>query len=848
MVLRKNTFVDLYSTTSLLIRFLKNLLTAIFFSLPIVVFSQATIVTGKVTEASNGTPIPFANVIFSGTQDGAITDFEGNFTAKTNQRVDSVEVHYIGFIKRVKALDPGKTQVINFQLDEDVQTLGEVVVFAGENPAWPIMRNVIEHKKQNDKRSLDAFEYESYTKVEFDVDNISDWIKQRKIMRKITNVLDSIEQIAGDDGKPILPIFISEAISKYYYKNDPVYRKEHILKTKVSGVGITDGTTTSQIIGSTFQEYNFYQNWLNIVTKEFVSPLTEGWKLYYDVYLEDSLYIGDDYCYRIDFQPKREQDLAFTGSMWITKEDYALRRIDATVPKAANLNYIEKIKIQQDLIKTSAGPWLPLKTRVIVDISQVTKQTAGLLAKFYVSTKDHLVNEPKQNEFYQNRVTMEEEVTQFDDNYWNDNRHDPLTETEQNVFHMIDTLKKIPVVKTYIDLAKFVVNGYYRIGPLDIGPYSTFLGKNNIEGWRVGFGARTTMAVSNKYTFGGYIGYGFDDDRFKYKFYVDRILDRQPWTTIRYEQQKEVEQVWLLNENIEPTSLFYSLSRFGTLTQPFVIQKYRLSFFRQLRAGLGTTVSLKNEKFNPLFNFNYYKTFDEPETASEFSASEVSVAVRYARDEVFVVDDNRRVSLGPSRWPAFDLDYTYGLKGVIGSDFSYHRFKLSVEKKQKMGILGVSDIKLSGGYVLGDLPYPMLYNTIGNETNFYVNFAYNLMNYFEFSTDKYVELKYRHSFEGFILNAIPLVKKLKLRLIGSANILYGAISDRNVNMAQYETDENENTVLPFRKLDHRPYVELGYGVENIFKIFSVEAFHRLTYLENDDVSRFGLKFSVQIIL
>lgn len=827
---------------------MKNLLTAIFLGLPVVVFSQITIVSGKVTESSNGTPIPFANVIFSGTQDGAITDFEGNFTARTTKKVDSLEVHYIGFVRRVKALEPGKTQVINFQLDEDVQTLGEVVVYAGENPAWPIMRQVVDHKKANDKRSLSAFEYESYTKVEFDVDNISDWFKERKIMRKITNVLDSIEQIAGEDGKPILPIFISEAISQYYYKSDPTFRKENIVKTKVSGVGITDGTTTSQIVGSTFQEYNFYQNWLNIVTKEFVSPLADGWKLYYEVYLEDSLYIGDDFCYRIDFQPKREQDLAFTGSMWITKEDYALRRIDATVPKAANLNYIEKIKIQQDLIKTSAGPWLPLKTRVIVDVSQVTKQTAGLLAKFYVSTKDHVVNQPRPNEFYQNRVTMEETVSQYDEGYWDENRHDPLTETEQNVFQMIDTLKKIPVVKTYIDIAKFVVNGYYRVGPLDIGPYSTFLGNNNIEGWRVGFGARTTMAVSDKYTFGGHIGYGFDDDRIKYKFYVDRILDRQPWTTIRYEQQKEVEQVWLLNENIEPSSLFYTLSRFGTLTQPFVIQKYRLSFFRQLRAGLGTTVSFKSESFDPLFDFNYYKDLNDTQTGSNYSVSEVSLATRYAKDEVFVIDDNQRVSLGPSRWPAFDLDYTYGMRGVLGSDFEYHRVKLSVEKRQKMGILGVSNIRLAGGYILGDLPYPLLYNTIGNETSFYVNFAYNLMNYFEFSTDKYVELRYRHSFEGFLLNAIPLMKKLKLRLIGSANILYGTISDRNINMTQYDVDGDGETILPFHKLDNRPYVELGYGVENILKIFSIEAFHRLTYLEHDDVSKFGLKFNVQIIL
>lgn len=810
--------------------------------------AQVTVVTGKVTEAATGSPIPFANVIFQGTQDGAITDFDGNFVATSSQQVDSLEVRYIGFIARTKPLVYGRSQTIHFQLDEDVQTLGEVVVYSGENPAFPIMRKVIANKDQNDKRALNAYEYESYTKVEFDVDNISDRFRKRKIVQKITNVLDSIQQLAGDDGQPILPVFISEAISRFYYKKDPTLRHENIIKTKVSGVGITDGTLSSQIIGSTFQEYNFYQNWLNVVTKEFVSPLADGWKLYYEVYLEDSAYINNDFCYRLDFFPKREQDLAFTGTMWITRNEYALKRIDAQVSQTANLNYIEKVKIQQDLIKTEPGPWLPEKTRVVVDVAQVSKETAGMLAKFYVSTKDHVVNQPMDNQFYLNPVSLEETATFYDENYWEEHRHDSLSPAELNVFKMIDTLKQIPVVKTYMDLAKFAVNGYYKIGKFDLGPYNTFFGSNNIEGIRIGFGGRTTIDVSRKWTFGGHIGYGFEDHRFKYRAYADRILDRQPWTTIRYEQQLEVEQIWLLNDQIEPNSLFYSLSRFGTLTQPFQIYKYRLSFFRQLSTGFGALLSFKHEDFNPLFDFRYFRTAEDLTPASNYQVSEFSLASRYAKDELFVINDNERISLGTTRWPAFNIDYTYGFKGLLGSDFAYHKFKASVEKRQKMGILGVSNFKLAGGYILGDLPYPLLFNTIGNETPFYAGFAYNLMNYFEFSTDRYVEFRYRHSFEGFVLNSIPVMKKLKWRLIGSANTIFGSIQDKNIALAQYKLDAEGRDVLPFYTLDNGPYVELGYGVENIFKVFAIEAFHRLTYLDHPNVSKFGLKFSIQFIL
>ena len=68
---------------------------------------------------------------------------------------------------------------------EDFMTLGEVVVYAGENPAYPLIRNIIAAKQKNDKRSLSAFEYENYTKVEFDVDNISEKFKKRRIVQKI---------------------------------------------------------------------------------------------------------------------------------------------------------------------------------------------------------------------------------------------------------------------------------------------------------------------------------------------------------------------------------------------------------------------------------------------------------------------------------------------------------------------------------------------------------------------------------------------------------------------------------------------------------------------------------------
>lgn len=807
-------------------------------------FGQKTTVSGKVTEVATGSPVPFATVVFAGTTDGAITDFDGNFIATTSQPVDSMSVTYVGFKKRSKAIQRGVNQVTNFQLQEDITTLNEVIITSGENPAFAIMRKVIDNKDANDKRRLSAYDYESYVRTEFDLDNISDEMRERKFMSKILNVMDSVDQVAGDDGKPILPLLMSEAISRFYFRKNPSAKHERIIRTKVSGVGITDGTLTSQLIGSSYQEYNFYQNWLNIVGKEFASPIANGWKIIYEYDLVDSAYIDDKYCYMLDFFPKQELDLAFAGNMWITKDGYALKRIDASIAKNSNLNFIDKIKVQQELEPTEVGPWLPSKTRIVIDFNTLSPKTAGLITKFYISNKDFVVNKPKEDRFYMNSISMESDVRETSEEYWKEARHDSLTATEIHIFSMIDTLKQIPGIRNVTETSKFLATGYIKVGKIDIGPYSTFFGNNNIEGVRIGMGMRTNINFSNKWTIGGYGGYGFGDERFKYNAYISLVTNKDTWTEWKYEQQKEVDQIWLINENISPTSFFYSFSRFGTLTQPFLKNKYQLSFLHQLGQGLTGKLSAKHEKLSPLFNFNYYTDASKTSTRSDYQIDEITATFRYGKDEIVVINDNERLSLGPIRHPIYDFSYTYGTD-AFGGDFTYHKLKFGVEKKQKLGIFGVSRLKLGSGIVLGDVPYSVIFNPIGNETPFSVGFAYNLMDYFEFSADKFIELKYKHSFEGFIFNRLPLLRKLKLRSIISASAIWGSISDTNIAVSEFDIDINGNPDLPFLRWNSNPYLEVGYGVENILKVVTIQAFHRLTYLD-EDVNKFGVKFSFRL--
>ncbi len=821
-------------------------------------FAQTIIVKGKVTDAENGDPIPFANLLVKGTRIGTVCDFDGNYTLRITGNHDSLSAIYIGYRMRTKKLPPAGG-ILNFQLGEAGIQLSEVVIKPGENPAWPILRKVIEHKQFNDKRGLISYEYEAYNKLEVDIDKLSDKFKKKKIIRKIQNVLDSMGKVAGEDGKPILPFFISETISKYYYNKSPNLRKEQIERTKISGIGVNEGEFVSQIIGSSFQEYNFYENWLRILGKEFVSPIADGWKMYYEYLLEDSNFVNGDWIYRIEVTPKRPQDLAFRGSIWINRSDYALVRLDLVVNKEANLNFIDKIKFQQELTRSAAGAYLPLKNRITVDIANLNKNWAGMIAKSYTSAKNIIVNRPMDESFFQKTIEVMDDYRKTDDNYWETHRHDTLSLTEKNIFRMIDTVKKIPIVKTYVEIVNIVVNGHKRIGNIDYGPYLLTYGWNNVEGNRFRLGFRTNPDWSRSYLLSGYLAYGTRDELFKYALNADWIMSRNRWTVLGVGYSYDLEQLALMDNSLVNNNLFAAFTRIGPIdrTRPFYSQRYFMNLEREVKKGFRINLRASHWSFDPnlaSYNFAYYLNPQEvadggvPVLKSRFETTEFTGELRWGKDEVMVENRNKRVSVGAKRWPILTFRYTRGVKGILSSDLNYDKFQFSAVQFLRCGILGTGKISLVAGLTPSTVPYPILKAHLGNQTIFMNMSAFNMMQFFEFVSDRFVSVNYQHNFEGLGLNSIPLVSKLKLRFVALGNVLMGQVSDRNINLIPSKLSDGRTTAGFTSLRPDLPYAEVGYGVENIFRLFRIDFMHRLTYLSNQGARNFGVKLNVQFKL
>lgn len=824
---------------------LRQLLFAVFYLFSASLSAQF-IIKGKVTDAETGDPIAFANVILKGTSTGITTDFEGNYILNPKVLADSIIVSYLGYVKQSKPLSQSPDQTINFQLRSASFDLEAFVFTAGENPAFEIIRKAAERRKDFDKRSLSAYEVKNYTKIEIDIDNLSEDFRQRRSVQKVTAVLDSIKQLTDDEGEKILPVFFSETISKFYYRNNPELKKEVIEKSKVTGVGITDGSTTSQITGSVFQEYNFYKNWLSILNKDFISPIADGWRTSYDYDLLDSVLVGQDTCYKLQVYPRRTQDLAFSGTIWIQKDNYALKQVDLTIPKEANLNFVDRIKIQQELMQTSAGPLIPSKTRVLIKISQISDNTAGVLAKFYTASDSVVVNDPQPTKFFNQALELKPDYGIVATDFWEKNRPDPLSVEELAVFQMVDTLKNIPIIKFYSEGLKFFATGYKSFGKIDVGPWPGFFNYNNVESVRLGMGLRTNYKFSKKWELKGYLAYGFGDEEWKYSTSVTRIIDRVRWTTIQAYSSKEIDQVGLEMSNLQGNSIFLAASRFGTLRSPYFSTNHGLNIQREFFKGFLVKGGLNVSQFDPLFDF-YYLDKDTREYKSNFATTELRAGIRYGRDEIIIINDNERASLGSVKWPIVEVNYARGMDW-LGGDMDYQKVSLYVYHRINLGLFGVGRYELDAGKIFGEVPYPILRNHLGNETLFYTTAAFNTMNFTEFTSDKYFSIRYRQSFEGFLLNSIPLIKKLKWRFVGNANALWGSVEDYNVaNVPRFDPEGNPRDT--FGRLDFgTPFLELGYGVENMFKFFRVDFFHRMTYLDNPGAKPFHVKVSAQFIL
>ncbi|MGQ0828254.1 MAG: DUF5686 family protein [Bacteroidota bacterium] len=791
--------------------------------------AQETIITGRVTEAGINSGIPFVNIYFKGTLIGTVTDFDGNYSIKTLTPKDSIYISIIGYKSKAKPVKKGQTQIINFQLNPEVLTLNMIEVVPGINPALRIIKNAMENKAKYNRDNLNSVQFISYTKQEGDIDNVTDRMRQRKIFKPLTAMWDSLDHAVGEESKANLPVGMSEVISEIYSYKEAEKKRENVTAVKIKFVGMKDGIALNQLTGTDFQNYNFCNNSVAIQGKDFLSPIADNAFLFYNYYLVDSMFIDSTKCFRIDVRPKNKKDLAYTGTLWITDSTFALKQLDLEVTKDVNFNLVDRARIQQVLIPTEAGPWVPAQTRVMIDYTKLTKKFVSMVVRTYNSNKYFVVNKPHEKDFYETRITFAEDAITKDTAWWAENRHERLTKLEAQSYNMIDTVRDLPFIKNAINVLYFLFTGYQDIGPIDFGHYIEAYSYNNYEGTRLRLGFRTNQKFSKNWIIRGYGAYGFLDKGFKYNLQLERILTRYPWSKVGIQYRDDIDQVGLnfnfsnnINLGQSPNNLFNFAAQIGNISKLIRKQESRIWYEKEFNAGINTRVTFQNIRTQPLFPVAFGDQFSIFQQRN-YSITEILFDARISTKERYVQNGTERISFGNKRSPIINFNYTLGIKHLLDGNFNYNKVSISVSNRFRMATLGYSQTFLRVGKVFSQIPYTLLEIPRGNETSFYANNVFNQMNYFEFVSDQYIEAYWQHHFSGLIFNRIPLIKKLNLREVVGLNMAYGNLSEKNKSFNR----NNDFTVM-----EDVPYFEADLGVENIFNLIRIDFLYRLTY--NDD--------------
>ncbi len=790
---------------------------------------QELIIQGRVTEQGTNDGMPYVNVYFSGTLSGTTTDFEGYYTLKTLVLHDSLTARYLGYkprSKKVKRSD--KTQTIDFQLIKDSRLLEGVIIHPGINPAIQIVQNAIDHKKIYDKANFAQIRYKSYTKTEADIDKMTKKIRKWKIFVPLVAMYDSMDVLAGES-KANLPVYFSEVVSDIYYQKDPKKKRENVKAVRINFVGKKDGSAASQLTGSDFDNYNFYSENVEVLKKPFISPFADNAMSFYHYYLVDSEMIGKNFCYKINVVPRNAHDAAFKGYVWITDSSWAVKQIDLEIPKEANFDLVERVHIQQELVPTEAGPWMPKKTRILIDYIDLTDKFVSLVLKIYQNSSDFVFNDPQPPSFFEKLTDFAEDALLKRPGYWDTLRPEKLSGLEEMNYQVIDTVRHIPFIKHGVNTLYFLALGYVTVGPFDFGHYINFYSFNSYEGNRFRIGVRTNDKISKTWIFSGYGAYGTQDKGYKYNAQVEHIISRFPWTKAGAEYRDDIERVGSTfnyaggqSVNLSNNILYNTVYATGDLRQFVRKNEARTWYERELKRGVTQRITFQNIRTFPLFPFSYgndpWSLFQE----RNYSTTELVFDTHISLGDLFVQNGNQRMQVGVSKKPVIDFNYTMGIKGLFGSDFEYNKLSLGATQKVKWGILGMSTYNIQLGKVFSSVPYTLLQIHRGNETPFFATTSFNTMNYYEFVSDQFLELHLQHYFMGLLFNRIPLINRLNLREVVSCNIAYGSLSDNN-----REFNINNN----FSELNKMPYVEAGGGITNIFDIFRIDLLYRCTYTD-----------------
>lgn len=697
------------------------------------VLCAQTEIRGKVVDSLTYEPLAFANILFDTEKKlGVTADIHGNFFIRTNHPVKQLRISYLGYTTQMAEPVWGEPMVV--ALVPSTFQIEEVVILGDKNPTETLIRRVIENKDRNNPERLPAFSYKSYNKINYDLFTFG--------LGKQDTSLAKVDRLADKMG-----LLIMESVTERKFLF-PDKDEEVITATKVSGFK----NPAFASLATDIQPFSFYQEIIPILDRSFINPIADGSLSRYDYSVQDTIFGEDDTVYIVAFSPKKGKKFdALTGQLYINTYRYAVQNVIARPAEPGLMDVV----IEQLYSRVDGDTWFPKQLNFELIIRNYPQKYVGMKAKGQSFIHDIALNPAlEKKDFALENVRMEKNAGQKDPLYWTSQRIDSLTEREIRTYAFVDSMGEKNNFDGMLNQVEKLSRG--RIGwkflEVDINKLFVF---NEYEGNRLGLGLYTGKGLSDRFSIGGYFGYGLRDKAWKYGGTL--TLNLFP------KHDVELFGVWR-HDVVEPGQSRLDAERGLTNVRSFMTSRMdrtdwkqaEMSFrvFRYAKLSPGGAVYSRSPGYEYVF-----MRANGSEWSGSYQVTEAFLGFRYAYQERIVESFGQKISLG-SKYPVFSGMVIQGLEEVAGGQIAFTKAEAEVSHSFKTKKWGDTQIQVRAGLAKGEIPAPLLFHGAGSKSGsvwVYVENYFQTMGLYEFLSDQYAQVFIRQDF-GTLLFHTPKFK------------------------------------------------------------------------------------------
>uniref|UniRef100_A0AAU6WPZ6 DUF5686 family protein n=1 Tax=Chryseobacterium endophyticum TaxID=1854762 RepID=A0AAU6WPZ6_9FLAO len=336
--------------------------------------------SGKIVDGKTNKQISGVEIFINENDKPALTTTSGNFMVQSDTIIYKLKFLRKNYSLETIEVTPENAVNIFVKLaQEKVSSIQEVVIHnekpkyknKKENPAYAIMQKVWERKRNNGLDKFDTYTYKEYEKIQFDANNLDSAFMKRKIFNKLEFIFDYKDSTAS--GKLALPVFLNEAVYESYGENRPAKRTKKLLVAQKTS-GFQDNQIITLTAKNLYRDINIYDNTLNYFDIGFPSPVGETGFSTYDYNLIDTISIRGEEAFKIRYQPKRTEVLAFQGYLYIDTDSYAVLGATLKSTQKINVNFINGISTELEYDNPDENTFLPRKVITEIEMTPFSKK------------------------------------------------------------------------------------------------------------------------------------------------------------------------------------------------------------------------------------------------------------------------------------------------------------------------------------------------------------------------------------------------------------------------------------------------------------------------------------------